>query len=137
MGHARKWKVAKQIYDAVSSPRQLDEIADRMGKCRYDPECVEQHDRYMLAFLTNFNRGKPKQVCSRWLKAPGGQLFFWGRLPRFRGQEPVKRLRVHYREEVFDGTQIVTLRNELIKTIEIPLAGDITEQVCSAYPKAA
>lgn len=79
-----------------------------------------------MAFLTNFNLGKPKRVCPRWLKAPGGQYFHLGRLPGFRGQEPVVRLMMRYREETFDGTRLVLLRDELLDVIEIPLPADKT-----------
>ena len=91
----------------------------------------------MTAFLTNHNLGKPKRVCPRWMKAPGGQLYYWGRLPRFRGQEQVKRVIIHYREEIFDGTRFLTLRNELLKTIDIPLAGQSEEVNLLVVHKAA
>ena len=119
-GHAAKWEVADAIERLRSAPELLAEEVERLGKNSYDAHQGAEHDRYMTAFLTNFNLGMPKRVVPRWLKAPGGQYYHWGPLPSFQGQESVKRLVMHYREEIFDGTQILTLRNELLRTIEIP-----------------
>ena len=66
------------------------------------------------AFLQNFNAGKRKRVCPSWLKAPGGQLFHWGKLPRFTGQEPIDELVARYREEYFDGHRIVQVTDRVI-----------------------
>ena len=129
LGHTAKWEVASAIYDALSSPEQLAEVAERLGKDFYDEQKRREHDRYLLAFLTNSNLGNPKRVCPAWLNAPGGQFFRWGQLPRFLGQEVVKRLTMRHREEVFDGNRIVTLRDEVLMEIDIPMPSDESKPV--------
>ncbi|MBL4766484.1 MAG: hypothetical protein JKY94_02010 [Rhodobacteraceae bacterium] len=128
-GHAVTWAVASAIYESLSSPKRLKEEIERLGEDPYDEHQRSEHDRYMLAFLTNFNLGKPKRVCPAWLKAPGDQYCRWGQLPRFLGQEQVDRLSMRHREEVFDGNRIVTLRDELIMVIDIPTSSDESEPV--------
>lgn len=96
-------------------------VKAKFGQPAYDQELEFEHDWYMREFLTNFNLGRIKRICPRWLKAPGGQFFYWGRHPRFLGQEQVKRLTMRYREGIFDGQQIVTLRDDFLKEIEIPV----------------
>jgi len=78
----------------------------------------------MLAFLANFNLGKPNRVCPRWLKAPGDQYYHWGRLPGFRDQEQVEQLMTRCREKTFDGSGLILLRDELLDVIDIPLMSD-------------
>ncbi len=123
-GHIKKWERAHEINEALSDPAQLQKVVERLGAVPYREHEKEEHDRYMLAFFTNFNRGVSKSVCPRWLKAPGGQLFYWGRLPRFLGQEPVRRVTTHFREVIFDGTKFVTLQDEPLEVLEIPLSGE-------------
>jgi hypothetical protein len=124
LGETKSWPNAKAIYDSISTPQLLEEVRDRLGCDRYDEHQELEHDRYMKAFLTNHNLGHPKRVCPGWMKAPGDQVFYWGRHPRFLGQEMVKRLILRHREQIFNGVQIITLRDELLKTIEIPLGSE-------------
>lgn len=121
LGETKSWPMAKAIYDSISTPQLLEEVRDRLGSDRYDEHQELEHDRYMEVFMTNHNLGHPKRVCPGWMKAPGDQVFYWGRHPRFLGQERVKRLILRHREQIFDGVQIITLRDEWLKTIEIPL----------------
>ena len=69
----------------------------------------------MKRFFRNYNAGHRKRVAPPWLKAPGGQLFYWGSLPRFTGQEPVDGLDVVYREYYFDGGQVHLVTENKIK----------------------
>ena len=50
-----------------------------------------------------------------WLKAPRGQLFYWGALLRFTGQEPIEELVVRYREHYFDGRTVVLVTDRQLK----------------------
>jgi hypothetical protein len=54
-----------------------------------------------------------------WLKAPGGQCFYWGELPAYQRQEPIRELEVVYREEYFDGATLLRLRDEPVLQLEI------------------
>lgn len=129
LGQTSRWEIAEAIYDSLAAPERLEAVKAKLGQSAYDQELEFEHDRYMREFLTNFNLGRTKRICPRWLKAPGGQLFYWGRHPRFRGQEQVKRLTMRYREEIFDGQQIITLRDDFLKEIEIPVEEIPVEEV--------
>ncbi|MEE8104194.1 MAG: hypothetical protein V3T86_01515 [Planctomycetota bacterium] len=93
----------------------ISRAKENLGTSRYDRELVAKHDRYFTAFLHNFNAGCRKRVCPVWLKAPGGQLFYWGTLPRFTGQEPIEKLIVRYREQYFDGERIHPVTDKIVR----------------------
>jgi hypothetical protein len=94
---------------------KLEQAKEEFGKSRCNAKFEATHDQYITAFLRNFNAGHQKRVCPAWLKAPGGQLFYWGKLPRFRGQESIDELVIHYRESYFDGQRIVTVTDQVVK----------------------
>ena len=108
----------RSVFDALngvgSDLAKLAQVKAELGESRYDPALVAKHARYATPFLQNFNAGKRKRVCPSWLKAPGGQLFHWGKLPRFTGQEPIDELVARYREEYFDGHRIVQVTDRVI-----------------------
>ena len=64
---------------------------------------------------TSEDAGHRKRLFPVWLKAPGGQLFYWGELPRFSGQEPIAELVIHYREHYFDGRRVVRVTDRVVK----------------------
>ena len=78
-----------------------------------------RREQYLTTFLRQFNAGHRKSVVPLWLKAPGGQWFYWGKLPRFKGQEPIEELVVHYREQYFDGERIHLLIDQPVKTLRL------------------
>ena len=75
----------------------------------------ESRNRYITAFFRNFNAGHRKRLVPVWLKAPGGQMFYWGELPRFSGQEPIDELVIHYREHYFDGRRVLLVTDRVVK----------------------
>ena len=103
------------ILDSGEDVSRIATAKEELGTSLYDAELGVQHDRYFTAFLRNFNAGRRKRVCPVWLKAPGGQLFYWGTLPRFTGQEPIAELVVRYREQYFDGERIHEVTNEIVR----------------------
>lgn len=95
----------------------LDEVRQRFGIHPSSEQLRERHVAYLQRFFARLNAGVRKRVlphCLRFLKAPGGQLFYWGDLPAYRRQEPVSRVQLHYREEYFDGEELRRLRDECV-----------------------
>jgi hypothetical protein len=73
----------------------------------------------MRLFFKHFNAKKPKKICPSFLKAPGGQYFYWGLLSAFQGQEDVHKVVVKYREEFFDGHTFRIVYERSLKELEI------------------
>ncbi|MEL6346904.1 MAG: hypothetical protein AAFV53_27575 [Myxococcota bacterium] len=116
------------IREAEPSLEGLVPVRERFGILPRDEALAENHRRYLRAFFTALNDGAKKHVLPpalRWLKAPGGQIFHWGALPRYHRQAPVTAVQLFFQEAIFDGEQIVVLRDDLIEEIPIvPLGLD-------------
>ena len=117
LGEVERFTIYRALME-MEDVSELQAIKDKYGVDPYDAEQAADHDRILRTFIQNFNAGRPKRVCPRWLKAPGGQMFYWGALPRFTGQEPIDRLVVRYRERWFDGERIVAVADRVISTTE-------------------
>ena len=74
---------------------RLGPVKEEFGSSCYEARLEAVHDRYMTSFFRHFNAGHRKRLFPVWLKAPGGQMFYWGELPPFSGQEPVDELVVN------------------------------------------
>lgn len=109
----------RKQFDAVNAVGEdlskLVQAKEELGENRYDSNLEAVHDRYITAFVRNFNAGYRKRLFPLWLKAPGGQLFYWGELPRFSGQEPIDEMVIHYREHYFDGRRVVRTTDRVVK----------------------
>lgn len=106
----------------MQHPERLEEVRQTVGIQPRHPVWEEQHLLYLQAFFAALNRGAQKHVLPRflrWLKAPGGHIYAWGALPSYRQQEPVERVFVHFREMLFDGHTLQTLRDERVATVEV------------------
>jgi len=122
LGEVWKHDLRDAIRAAGPNPDKLDEVRDRFGVEPRDEKMAANHVAYLKRFFDAVNRQHPKQVLPkwlRWLKAPGDQLFYWGELPPYSGQEPVTQVTLLYREEYFDGETLQRLRDEVILTIDI------------------
>ncbi len=112
----------REQFDALNAVGEdlskLEQAKEELGRSRYDSNLEAVHDRYITAFFRNFNAGHRKRLFPVWLKAPGGQLFYWGELPRFSGQEPIYELVIHYREHYFDGRRVVRVTDRVVKEFE-------------------
>ncbi|MFM7200194.1 MAG: hypothetical protein ACKO6N_05330 [Myxococcota bacterium] len=132
----------------MKQPELLEDVRHRFGVQPRHPEWEAQHRLYLKAFFTALNRGARKEVLPRflrWLKAPGGHIYRWGRLPSYRQQEPVERVFVHFREMLFDGHTLRTLRDERVATVELepaleqtitphePLSRDVERFISAAF----
>ena len=111
----------RERFDAIQAVgtdlSKLEEAKQQWGRNRYDPNLEATLDQYLTTFIRQFNAGHRKRIAPCWLKAPGGQWFHWGKLPRFKGQEPIDELVVHYREHYFDGDPIHLLIDQPVKTL--------------------
>jgi hypothetical protein len=136
LGEVWKPDLRDAICAAGPDNDRLDAVKDKFG---IRPVCdlrAANHEAYLRRFFHELNRGARKRVLPRplrWLKAPGDQIFYWGDLPRYRGQEPVATVTLHYREEYFDGRELRRLREEQVA--EIGISGTDVETGCGAHGK--
>lgn len=110
------------VFASRGDPERLASIKARFGAVRRDPAAEREHVRYLRRFLRAVSRGDRKHVLPRplrFLTAPGGQYYYWGELPGYRGQEPARRLRFRYREEFFDGEDFRVIADRVVR--EVPL----------------
>lgn len=123
LGEVYKHDLRDAIRAAGPSLEGLAPVRERFGILPRSDALAQNHRDYLRAFFQALNRGAQKHVLPeglRWLKAPGGQCFYWGDRPAYRGQEPVRRVSVRFRESYFDGEQIRVLQDVLVEEIEIP-----------------
>ncbi|MEO0477941.1 MAG: hypothetical protein AAF196_00530 [Planctomycetota bacterium] len=131
------WK--KELRDALRAagpnPEKLEEVRAEFG-C--EPRCetrTQNHQNYLRRFFAELNDGAKKSPLPhalRWLKAPGDQLFYWGDLPRYRRQEPVTEVSLHYREEYFDGEKLVRIHDEDV--VALPIDAEARSLDCVPEP---
>ena len=122
LGEVWKRDLRDLIRAAGPDPERLDAIRATHGIQARDDALAANHVAYLKRFFHALNHGADKRVLPGWLgwlKAPGDQIFYWGELPRYRGQEPVRRVSLIYREEYFDGERLVRLCDEPVLDIDI------------------
>lgn len=122
LGEVFKPELRDAIRSAGPDPERLDEVRQRFGILPRSAQLGEHHTAYLQRFFARLNDGVRKRALPnalRFLKAPGGQLFYWGDWPPYRGQEPAERIRLFYREEYFDGEQLQRLRDECVLELEL------------------
>jgi hypothetical protein len=123
LGEVTSRPLRDAIWAAAGAPEALENIKACWGQRHTDKRLAADERAYLSAFFAAFNAGRRKSVfpwALRWLKAPGGQCFYWGRRPGFRGQEQVSAVRLSYREEYFDGRRFVIIADEPLCEIAIP-----------------
>jgi len=101
----------------------LDRLRSRYGIVPKSAALTTEHVRYLQAFFGHLNAGASKAALpswARWLKAPGDQMFYWGDGEAYRRQEPVRAVRLVFREEYFDGQMLVRLRDEDVLAFDVP-----------------
>ena len=113
-----------RVYAVGSDICELRRVKEEFGWSRYDEGLEKSFVKYMTRFFENYNAGKPKRIFPRLLKAPGGQLFYWDQLPRFKGQERVRELNAYYTEQYFDGDRIHRITKDLVKNISFEIGAE-------------
>lgn len=115
--------VRDRVVDARGDLEKLDELKRAHGKERWDPDMATAHLHFLREMFTRLNAGArkgPLPARLRWLKAPGGQVFYWGDLPSYRGGEPVSRIVIRCQERCYlPGTNtFALLRDRVLAEID-------------------
>jgi hypothetical protein len=118
--------VAHELRDSIiasaGDPAALAELKARHGAVLRDAARERHHVQYMIRFCRALNAGVRKSVLPRglrWLKAPGGQFYYWGDLEPYRRQEKVTKLIVRYEERFFDGARFIGLEDRVVREIVV------------------
>jgi hypothetical protein len=122
LGEVFKRDLRDEIWEMEGTTGEVDRLREAYGIELHDPAMERQHVEFLRRFFRRLNQGARKHVLPRglrWLKAPGGQMFYWGELPPYRRQEPVRAVEILYREEFYDGEEFRFLREELLRRVEI------------------
>ena len=119
------------LVEAGGAPDQLHQLKQTYGRTHRDEERSAEHVAFLTAMFTRLNAGTRKSPLPRWLrrlKAPGGQLYRWGDLPAYRGEEPVRRITIRYVERCYlpQTGDFVTLADHVAR--EIDLGAPMTDQ---------
>lgn len=132
------WK--PDLRDAIrAAGPDLDKLAEvrrDFGIEPHDERMAAHHAAYLRNFFDALKRGRRKHVLPRglrWLKAPGGQVFYWGELPAYTGQEEAVKVTLRYREEYFDGEELRRLMDEEVLCLD--LCEPCPEPVAELTPK--
>jgi hypothetical protein len=119
----------RQLRDRIAAsagqPEVIDAIKQDHGTLHWDHAETASHHAYLTAMFTALNQGvrkSPLPRCLRWAKAPGGQLFYWGDLPRYRGGHEVAAVSVWYQERFFhdDTRRFSLIRSDHLFDLAIP-----------------
>ncbi|MEO1271539.1 MAG: hypothetical protein AAFX99_25885, partial [Myxococcota bacterium] len=138
LGEVWKHDLRDAIREAGPDMERLKRVREKYGILPRSEALVANHVAYLTRFLGLVNRGVVKHALPqglRWLKAPGGQIFYWNELPRFYGQERVVKVSLWYREEYFDGEELVRLTNTHVLDIDIDDSAADVEPVSAPSPK--
>ncbi len=141
LGEVWKRELRDGIRAAQGDLTQLEPLRRRFGIVAYDAAMAAQHRTYLQTLFARLNAGARKSVLPRWLrwlKAPGGQFYYWGDLPAYRRQEPVSEVRMVYREELFDGQRFhVVQQREVDRVVvaagAVPDATEVAEETLEAH----
>lgn len=83
---------------------RLRALKQTYGHVQADKQLAREHIAFLTGTFTQLNAGARKSPLPRSLrrlKAPGGQLYRWGDLPPYRGEEPVRRITIRYEERCY------------------------------------
>ncbi|HEX7306750.1 hypothetical protein [Lentzea sp.] len=104
----------------------LAAIAARFGLPATDPRIRERHAEYVARLFGRLALGTPKSPLPealRWLKMPGGHLYYWLESPRYRLSDgPVVRVQVRHRKDHFDQKTATWTRLCDEAVMEIPVS---------------
>jgi hypothetical protein len=119
LGETSSEPLAYTLIQAGDDLGLLPKIVETFGQNCYSPAIRAMNIQYLKEFFTHYNEGEPKQLVPRWLKAPGSEWYYWGRLPRFTGQEKVSELEVLFLREYVTDDQVVRLYEKPVLKIQL------------------
>ncbi|MFB6905007.1 hypothetical protein ACFCWB_12150 [Streptomyces bacillaris] len=118
------------LVQARGDPDRLHQLKQTYGRTHRNEERSAEHVAFLTAMFNRLNAGTRKSPLPRWLrhlKAPGGQLYRWGDLPAYRGEEPVRRISIRYEERCYlpETGDFVLLADRVAR--EIALSAPMTD----------
>lgn len=124
LGIVRDRQLRDRIVHATSDPNELRDLKQTYGQVQSDEEQAREHIAFLTTMFTRLNTGIPKGPLPRplrCLKTPGGQLYHWGDLPPYRGEEPVRRITIRYQERCYrpDTGDFILLTDRTVQEIEL------------------
>jgi len=138
LGEVWKHELRDALRSAGPDREKLDAVRSEFGIEPRSDELARNHIDYIRRLFFELNGGARKHVLPsglRFLKAPGGQCFYWGDRPAYRRQEKVTQVTLHYREEYYDGEELVRLHDEEIAVIPIDASCAEAPRVRAPTPK--
>ena len=112
------------IVQADGDQKTLHHLKKTYGQVEKDEQQANEHITFLTTMFSRLNNGArkgPLPRSLRRLKAPGGQLYRWGDLPPYRGNEPVRRITIRYSERCYRPPtgDFVLLIDDLIHKIDL------------------
>ncbi|MFJ6105500.1 hypothetical protein ACIQHY_31430 [Streptomyces sp. NPDC092359] len=112
------------LVQARGDPDRLHQLKQTYGRTQRNEERSGEHVAYLTAMFGRLNAGTRKSPLPRQLrrlKAPGGQLYRWGDLPAYCGEEPVRRITIRYEERCYlpETGDFVLLADRVVREIDL------------------
>ncbi|MFK0263906.1 hypothetical protein ACIQU1_21590 [Streptomyces angustmyceticus] len=129
LGGVEDVAIRDHLIQARPGGDDIERTKSLYGATQWNDERAARHVTYMRDLMTAVNSGRPKSPLPRflrWFKAPGGHLYYWGDLPRYRKSKgSVSKVTAWYREEMYSSEERewIRLRNQVLFAVEIPVAG--------------
>lgn len=126
LGGVEDVAIRDSLVRARPHPADIERAKKIYGTVHWNEGYASRHADYVRKLMTGVNSGTPKSPLPnrlRWLKAPGGHLYYWGDLPRYRKSKGhASRVSVWYREELYlsERREWLRLRDQLLFAIDIP-----------------
>ncbi|MFF9211923.1 MULTISPECIES: hypothetical protein [unclassified Streptomyces] len=116
------------LVQADGDRNQLRVLKQTYGHVQADKQQSREHIAFLTRMFGQLNAGAQKSPLPRSLrrlKAPGGQLYRWGDLPPYRGEEPVRRITIRYQERCYRPAtgDFLLLTNRTVREIDILAPG--------------
>lgn len=139
LGEAWRHELRDGLRASGGDLARIADLRSEFGIEPLDASLAANHRAYLERFCWELNRGARKHVlpkAMRWLKAPGGQCYYWGAWPAYRQQEPIARLEVVYKEEFFDGERLLAVGDErVVLEVAIPRGSTAPDAAVEPTPK--
>ncbi|MDH2389382.1 hypothetical protein QCN29_11375 [Streptomyces sp. HNM0663] len=112
------------LVQARGDQDRLHQLKQTYGRTHRNEERSAEHVAFLTSMFTGLNAGTRKSPLPRWLrhlKAPGGQLYRWGDLPAYHGEEPVRRITMRYEERCYlpETGDFVLLADRVVREIDL------------------
>ena len=112
-----------------AGPDEIQQAKQRYGTVYWSADHAARHADYLRRLMLGVNSGRSKSPLPRWLrwlKAPGGHLYYWGDLPRYRRRSgQVRKVTARFREDLYssENHDWSRLRDQVLFAVDIPADG--------------